>query len=83
MIDEIATDKADAVEKCKSFIKRFDKIPPLARTVSKLRIRHEPLRKLQENREKDMNDFLGSLSDPKVQKGLEMYIQSLKKKTKG
>ncbi|CAH2039449.1 unnamed protein product, partial [Iphiclides podalirius] len=30
LIDEAATDKADTIEKCKNFIKKFDKIPPLA-----------------------------------------------------
>lgn len=79
LVDEIATDKEDAIEKCKKFIQKFDRIPPLARTISKLRMRQEILTKAQLNRQQDMENFYQSLIDPEVQKKLEKYVQSIKK----
>lgn len=80
MIDETATDKADAIEKCKKFIGKFDRIPPLARTMTKLRIRGGVLAKMQKIRQQDTAEFLQFLKNPQVQQALEMYIQMLKQK---
>ncbi|CAK1586008.1 unnamed protein product [Parnassius mnemosyne] len=80
LIDESASDKADAIDKCKKFIRKFDKIPSLARAVTKQKIREGPLVRLQKNRQQDTAEFLGFLKNPKIQQSLEMYIQSLKQK---
>ncbi|XP_046968764.1 enoyl-CoA delta isomerase 1, mitochondrial-like [Vanessa cardui] len=80
LVDESASDKADAINKCKSFIKKFERIPPLARSITKQKIRQAPLKNLQENRKADCEEFLAYLKNPKVQQSLDMYIQSLKKK---
>ncbi|XP_039755758.1 enoyl-CoA delta isomerase 1, mitochondrial-like isoform X1 [Pararge aegeria] len=80
LIDEIATDKADAINKCKTFLKKFEKIPPLARAITKLKMREEPIKNLQTNRQADVQEFLSFLKNPNVQQSLEMYIQALKQK---
>ncbi|KAG6444685.1 hypothetical protein O3G_MSEX003507 [Manduca sexta] len=80
LVDETATDKADAVEKCKKFLKRFERIPALARGITKQRYREPALNWLSANREQDLNEFMAFLQNPKVQQSLEMYIQNLKKK---
>lgn len=80
LIDETATDKADAVAKCRQFMKKFDRIPPLARSLTKQKIREAPLRWMDENRKRDTQEFLMFVGNPKVQKSLEMYIQALKQK---
>lgn len=80
LIDEAATDKTDAIEKCKQFIKKFDKIPPLARAITKQKMRQAPIARLQKNRQQDVEEFLGFLKNPLIQQGLEMYIQALKQK---
>ncbi|XP_046968878.1 enoyl-CoA delta isomerase 1, mitochondrial-like [Vanessa cardui] len=80
LIDESATDKTDAINKCKNFIKKFDKIPPLARSITKQKIRQNYIKKLQENRAADTEEVLSHIRNPNVQRKLEMYIQSLKKK---
>ncbi|KAJ0178159.1 hypothetical protein K1T71_005982 [Dendrolimus kikuchii] len=80
IIDETATDKTDAVEKCRKFIKKFDRIPPLARTVTKQKFREAPLAWLHQNRRQDTDEFLALLKNPKVQESLEMYFQMLKQK---
>ena len=80
VIDETATDKADAVEKCKKFINKFERIPSLARGITKQRFRETPLAWLNNNRKQDIDEFLTFVKNPKVQQSLEMYIQSLKQK---
>ncbi|XP_026316740.1 enoyl-CoA delta isomerase 1, mitochondrial-like [Hyposmocoma kahamanoa] len=80
LIDVTATDKADAVEKCKEFIKKFDRIPPFARATTKLVLREVPLKRLIENRKQDVETFLGFVKDPKTQQAIGMYVESLKKK---
>ncbi|KAL4712022.1 hypothetical protein ACJJTC_003689 [Scirpophaga incertulas] len=81
MIDDVASDKDDAVVKCKQFIKRFDRIPPLARAYTKQKIRSRALGWLQKNQQLDLNEFLQFVNNPQVQKSLEMYIQMLKQKS--
>ncbi|CAH2090947.1 unnamed protein product [Euphydryas editha] len=81
LIDETATDKADAISKCKDFIEKFDNIPPLARAITKQKIRQGPIERLQKNRKADLDEFLSYLKHPKVQQSLEMYIQILKMKS--
>ncbi|XP_023944861.2 enoyl-CoA delta isomerase 1, mitochondrial [Bicyclus anynana] len=80
LIDETATDKADAIAKCKGFIKKFERIPPLARAITKQKIRDAPIKSLQTTRQADTQEFLTYLKNPKVQQSLEMYIQALKQK---
>ncbi|CAB3220551.1 unnamed protein product [Arctia plantaginis] len=80
LIDEVATDKADSIAKCKDFIEKFDTIPPLARAITKQRIREQPLAWMKKNRTQDTQEFLNYLQNPKVQQALEMYIQILKMK---
>ncbi|XP_047993501.1 enoyl-CoA delta isomerase 1, mitochondrial-like [Leguminivora glycinivorella] len=78
LIDETASDTSDAIEKCKRFIKRFDKIPPSARTLTKLRIRQRPLENMEKTREKEIVDTLEFAMKPEIQQGLEDYMKSLK-----
>ncbi|XP_032520654.2 enoyl-CoA delta isomerase 1, mitochondrial-like [Danaus plexippus] len=80
LIDEVATDKDDAIAKCKGFIGKFDRIPALARSITKLKMRQAAIKRLQDGRREDLNEFLQFVQNPKIQKSLEMYIQSLKKK---
>lgn len=80
LIDEVASDKADAIAKCKAFIGKFNKISPVARAITKQKIRETVLKNFNDRREKDLQEFLGFIKNPQVQQSLEMYIQSLKKK---
>jgi hypothetical protein len=53
-----------------------------ARAATKLSLRKETLTWLEENRELDTTIFLNYVQLPQVQTGLDLYIQSLKKKSK-
>lgn len=80
LIDEVATDKADAINKCESFIQQFRKISPQARALSKQLYRSKEIQDLENNKDQDLQLFLFTINQPKVQKGLEVYLESLKKK---
>ncbi|CAG9793995.1 unnamed protein product [Diatraea saccharalis] len=80
LIDETASGKDDAVAKCKQFIERFDKIPPLARSYTKQKVRSRALSWLNKNREADLKEFLQFVNSPIVQQSLEMYMAMLKQK---
>ncbi|CAH2981431.1 unnamed protein product [Chilo suppressalis] len=80
LIDETASGKDDAIAKCKQFIEKFDKIPPLARAFTKQRVRSAALEWLNNNRQKDLNEFLQFVNTPAVQQSLEMYMMMLKQK---
>lgn len=80
LVDEIATDKADALARSEKFLLRFTRISPDARALTKKLFRGKDLAELEKSREKDLQLFLSVVVEPKVQKGLELYLESLKKK---
>lgn len=80
LIDEVATDKADAVAKAEKFLVGMSKIPATARKFSKLGSRREALEWLTANRQADLKQFIGLLNQPAVQKTLDLYLMSLKQK---
>lgn len=73
-------DKADSIEKCENFLIQFKKVSSMARAFTKQSLRKKDLEELENNREQDLQLFLFAINQPIVQKGLEAYIQSLKKK---
>ncbi|XP_028158553.1 enoyl-CoA delta isomerase 1, mitochondrial-like isoform X2 [Ostrinia furnacalis] len=80
LIDETTTDKADAIEKCKNFIKRFDKIPPLARGLTKQRKRIYEMEHLQNNSAAERNESIHFITQPEVQHSVGTYLEKLKQK---
>lgn len=80
LIDEVASDKEDALAKCAAFLKQFRKVSPIARSITKQQYRAPALTALCNNREADLQQFLTVIQDPKVQVGLGLYLESLKKK---
>lgn len=80
LVDELASNKDDAIAKCEKYINGFDKIPAEAVGVTKLQLRSNLISWLKNNRQKDTDIFVNFVTSPKVQAGLEMYLQSLKKK---
>lgn len=82
LIDEVATDKNDAIGKAKKFFEGFAKVHPLARQLTKMSLRKNDLSALMDHRDEDMEQFLFFVNQPKVQQGLEKYIEALKKKGK-
>lgn len=82
LIDEVAADKDEALERCEKFLLKSAKINPAARALTKKLFRSKDIAALEKAREQDLQMFLFTVQDPKVQKGLELYLESLKKKQK-
>lgn len=80
LIDEIAVDKAEALAKSEAFLNRFKRIPPMARALTKQNFRIKAIQELEDNRSNDVDLFVATVSNPKVQKSLELYIEALKQK---
>lgn len=82
LVDEVANSKEEAVAKCVEFIGSFAKVNPLARSLTKIQLRAAELKELEDERQKDLEKFIFFINQPAVQKGLGIYIESLKKKDK-
>lgn len=80
LIDEIASDKQDAIARAEKFLAKVAKVPAVARSLTKMSFRHDTIDWLVNNRETDRDIFLTFVNQPAVQKGLELYMESLKKK---
>ena len=52
----------------------------MARAMTKRVLREATIKKLEDCKEEDLQEFLTYVNMPQVQKGLDLYIQSLKKK---
>lgn len=82
LIDETAIDKADAVAKCKAFIKKFDNITSFPRELIKQNFRADAINRLQTGRKEDTAKILEFITNHAVQQNLEMSMQALKNKDK-
>lgn len=80
LIDELATDKNDAIAKSSAFLGKFRKIPPMARALTKQAFRSQAINDLDANRDQDIQMFVFAVTQPKVQQSLEVYLDALKNK---
>ncbi|KYQ57737.1 3,2-trans-enoyl-CoA isomerase, mitochondrial [Trachymyrmex zeteki] len=80
LVDELAKDKMDAIEKCKNYILSYDNISGLGRTVTKIHLRNDLIEWLKKNKKADTDNFVNYIQSPKVQNGLKLYIEHLKQK---
>ncbi|XP_015191228.1 PREDICTED: enoyl-CoA delta isomerase 1, mitochondrial-like [Polistes dominula] len=80
LVDELVSDKAEAIQKCLKYISSYDNISKLARNKIKLKLRGKSISWLQKNREFELNEIKQFIQLPNVQKGLHLYVQALKQK---
>ncbi|KAF7393285.1 hypothetical protein HZH66_009118 [Vespula vulgaris] len=80
LVDELASDKAEAIQKCQKYISSYDRISKQARNMTKLRLREKLISWLQEHREIELNYVKQFIQLANVQKGLHAYIETLKQK---
>lgn len=80
LVDEIATDKAEAILKCENFLAQFRNVSAVASSVTKISLRKRDLEELENGRENDFQIFWSTLIQPDVQKQIGEYFQGLKKK---
>lgn len=82
LVDELAANKEEALAKCEQFFATFAKTNPFARAMTKQQFRSKDLQQLEDEKAKDLEAFIFFLNQPSVQKGLGVYMESLKKKSK-
>ncbi|XP_031826432.1 enoyl-CoA delta isomerase 1, mitochondrial [Nomia melanderi] len=80
LVDELAVDKTDAINKCQKFIQGFKHISSIGRSQTKIILREPNLLWMKENRDKDLKEFITYAQLPQVQAGIKLYIESLKRK---
>lgn len=77
MIDEIAADKAEAIEKCNKFLLQYREIPAAARAATKNLMRGKDIQKLKDTRVADTELFASVITDKKIQKSLGFFVMIL------
>lgn len=84
LIDEIGKDQDDAKMRCKTFLMKFSKTPPIARNLTKLALRQKTLSLLTDpsNRSTDAKIFCDYIMLPSTQNDLKNYFTNLKKSKK-
>uniref|UniRef100_A0A1A9ZVU0 Enoyl-CoA delta isomerase 1, mitochondrial n=1 Tax=Glossina pallidipes TaxID=7398 RepID=A0A1A9ZVU0_GLOPL len=82
LVDELAASKEEALLKCEKFFASFSKTDPIARYLTKKQLRHNDIKELLDERVQDVENFVLFVNQPSVQKGLGLYLESLKKKAK-
>lgn len=61
---------------------RYLQVPAMARHQTKIAVRMEAVNRLANDREADMQHFIGLITQPVVQKGLGKYLASLSQRAK-
>lgn len=82
LVDDVVNTKEEAIAKCEQFIASFKNVNPYARALTKQQFRIKELQELEQQREKDLQIFLGLIMQPSVQKAMGIYLEGLKKKSK-
>ena len=78
LVDEIAKDKAEAIAKCEEFLRRYEKIPQMARAATKQLYRQQDIKELENSRGADVELFITTIKNDKIQTSLGRYIAFLK-----
>lgn len=79
LVDEIATDKNEATEKCLKFLNSYKNIPKEARALTKLNFRKKVLDLFNADRERDIENFVNFTKSKATQKMLKAFLDSSKK----
>ena len=70
----------DVVDKSVALLQEYIAIPEVARVQSRLAARKHFLHRLTKARDSDIDFFVSFITEPKVQKSIGMYLQSLAKR---
>ncbi|XP_063984817.1 enoyl-CoA delta isomerase 1, mitochondrial-like [Diachasmimorpha longicaudata] len=82
LVDELVSNKEDALASAEKYIDCYRHIAPSARAMTKKILREPMVQRLVKNRETDTAMFIDEVTKPKTQTNLGLYIESLKKKAK-
>ncbi|XP_059053909.1 enoyl-CoA delta isomerase 1, mitochondrial-like isoform X2 [Achroia grisella] len=77
LVDDIADDKAEAIEKCKQFIKKFNNIPKWTHSETLRKTRSIPLETLKKFLAENPNQMTESVMKKDTQDSLGVYIEMM------
>jgi len=80
LIDAAVDTVAEVMPLAESTMTQWLKIPEHARSQTKLQMRKHVVEALRQNREADTQLFVDTVTDPKAQKAMGLYLQALKQK---
>jgi len=80
LIDDVAANQDELMQKAKNEMVKWMKIPGIARQLTKSNLRKKHIDALLQYREQDIATFVGFASAEKTQQSLGMYLEALKKK---
>lgn len=78
LVDEITTDRTDAIRKAEDFLKDYEMILPLVRGITKRTLRRSIIEDVKSNGATHVDNFVSVIMLPEVQEKLDMYMYSLK-----
>lgn len=67
-MDEIASDKTEAIQKCEKFLTQFKNVSAMARSFTKSSLRRKDLEELENSCDGEFQRFWSNLIHPDVQK---------------
>lgn len=80
MIDEIASDKNDAILKCEKYLENFKTMNLEPRGITKSHLRQDFMNSIYKIREQEIDCFVNSIMNSKTQHTIENYLKSLQNK---
>jgi len=82
LIDQLVSNKEEALEEASKIVLSLMKIPSEARHISKMLMRQDLYDRLANNRDEDIDRFTTFITQPVIQKPMGMYLEALKNKKK-
>lgn len=79
LVDEIANEKLEALQKCLKFLKKSSKVSQIARAQTKQFFRKSVIDLLEGDREKDIEAFVTFIQNPGTQKMLSAFLKPPRK----
>ncbi|EEB17530.1 3,2-trans-enoyl-CoA isomerase, putative [Pediculus humanus corporis] len=80
LVDEVVEDNNAAIERANAYISQLSSYSLHAMSQTKLSLRYDAIKRLQDNREHDLRVFTKFVTSPEIQKGLQVYLENIKKK---
>lgn len=80
-VDEVASSREECVSKAVAFLKKHERIPAGARSMTKVGLRSKILNLLKD-RERNLKEFYGAITHESAQQVIGEYLKELKNKSK-
>ncbi|XP_075168976.1 enoyl-CoA delta isomerase 1, mitochondrial-like [Haematobia irritans] len=80
LIDKLVNSKEEGLEKCYEFLSTFDKVHPIARSLTKQQFRAADVEQFYRERYQDLESFIEHITEERAQKIIGEYLEKLHNK---